>query len=76
VSIESPFRQHAQFDLEQDHKMNDDITSRVLAIEAPGRYEVSSFARKRASPAEQPRELIDRIPMSETSSVSLLRGEV
>ena len=44
--------------------MNDDIASRVLAIEARGRYEVSSFARKRASPTEQPRELIDRIPMS------------
>ena len=31
--------------------MNDDIPSRVLAIEARGRYE------KRTRPAEQPREL-------------------
>jgi hypothetical protein len=28
VSVESPFRQHTQFDLEPDHKMNDDIPSR------------------------------------------------
>jgi len=48
VSVESPFRQHTQFDLEQDHKMNDDIPSRVLAIEARGRYEVSYFALTRA----------------------------
>jgi hypothetical protein len=41
VSVESPFRQHTQFDLEQDHKMNEDIPSRVLAIEARGRFEVS-----------------------------------
>jgi hypothetical protein len=33
VSV-SPFSSAAQFDLEQDHKMNDDIPSRVLAIEA------------------------------------------
>ena len=32
--------------------MNDDIPSRVLAIEARGRYEVSYFALKRASPAD------------------------
>jgi hypothetical protein len=34
VSVESPFRQHTQVDLEQDHKRNDDVPSRVLAIEA------------------------------------------
>jgi hypothetical protein len=50
--------------LEQDHKMNE--PSRVLAIEARG-FEVSYFALKRASPAEQPRELIDRISMSAPS---------
>jgi hypothetical protein len=32
----------------------------VLAIEARGRYEDSYFALKRASPTDQPRELIDR----------------
>ena len=48
--------------------MNDDIPSRVLAIEARGRFEVSYFALKRASPAEQPRELIDRTSMSAPSS--------
>ena len=32
VSVESPFRQHAQFDLEQDHKMNDAHINRALAI--------------------------------------------
>ena len=47
--------------------MNEDIPSRVLAIEARGRYEVSYFALKRASPAEQPRELIDRISMSSSN---------
>ena len=35
---------------------------------ARGRYEVSYFALKRASPTEQPRELIDRISMSAPSS--------
>jgi hypothetical protein len=28
VSVESPFRQHTQVDLEQDHKMSDDILNR------------------------------------------------
>ena len=41
VRVESPFRRHTQFDLEQDHKMNEDIPSRILAIEARGRFEVS-----------------------------------
>ena len=68
MSVEFPFRQHTQFDLEQDHKMNDDIPSQVLAIEARGRYQDSYFALKRASPAAQPRELIDRISMSAPSS--------
>ena len=72
MSVESPFRQHAQVDLKQDHKMNDDIPSRVLAIEARGRFEVSYFALKRASPAEQARELIDRISMSAPSSAQPL----
>ena len=58
MSVESPFRQHTQFDLEQDHKMNDHI---------PG-HEDSYFALKRASPADHPRELIDRISMSAPSS--------
>jgi hypothetical protein len=52
-----------QFDLEQDHTMNDDIPSRVLAIEGRGRFKVSYFL-KRANLAEQPRELIDRVSMS------------
>jgi hypothetical protein len=55
--------------LEQDHKMNE--PSRVLAIEARG-FEVSYFALKRASPAEQARELIDRISMSAPSSAQPL----
>ena len=44
--------------------MNDEIPTRVLAIEARGRFEVSYFALKRASQAKQPRELIDRTSMS------------
>jgi hypothetical protein len=43
--------------------MNDDIPSRVLAIEGRGRFKVSYFL-KRANLAEQPRELIDRVSMS------------
>jgi hypothetical protein len=57
VSVESPFRQHTQFDLEQDHKMNMTYR-RVLVSPWP------LPALKRASPAEQPRELIDRTSMS------------
>jgi hypothetical protein len=34
--------------------MNDDIPSRVLAIEARGRYEVSYFALKRAQNGTRP----------------------
>jgi hypothetical protein len=60
VSVESPFR---QVELEQDHTMNDDVPSRVLAIEGRGRFEVSYFL-KRTNPAKQPRELTDRVSMS------------
>jgi hypothetical protein len=44
------------------------MTYRIGYWRARGHYEVSYFALKRASPAEQPRELIDRISMSPPSS--------
>ena len=44
------------------------MTYRIGYWRARGRYEVGYFALKRASPAEQPRELIDRTSMSAPSS--------
>jgi hypothetical protein len=65
VSVESPFRQHTQFDLEQDYKMN--MTYQIgLALEASWpamrAARVSYFALKRGSPA------VDRISMSALNS--------
>src|ERR1700730_4790611 len=48
----------------------------IVYWRARGRYEVSYFALKRASPAEQPRELIDRISMSAPSSAQPREAEV
>ena len=44
------------------------MTYRIGYWRARCRYEVGYFALKRASPAEQPRELIDRTSMSAPSS--------